>query len=310
MDKAPLVSVCTITYKHEQYIAEAIESVLMQKTDFPIEMVIGEDAGPDGTRSICESYQEQYPGIVRLLPLEKNEGFQKNLIRTLFACKGKYIALLDGDDYWTDPAKLQKQVDFLEKNEAYNMVFHNVHLLKHGQMDGLVYPGSRKEVISIADILNHDYTQTCAIMFRAEPLSKIPVAEAARWIYNDITLFALILSDGSLARYMPEIMSTYRVHTGGVWSMVDVRKKYFMSHLAEDIIISKYYPIKRLKPLITRRQTAFYKYYAVELLKKGEFGLMLSALFRFVRWSARHLMVKIGQTAPPPSPPPQAAMSA
>ena len=293
MNKTPLVSVCMITYKHEQYIAEAIESVLMQKTDFRIELIIGEDAGPDGTRSICEAYQAKYPDIIRVLPVEKNMGFAKNFIRTLFAAQGQYIALLDGDDYWTDPAKLQKQADFLEKNEAYNLVFHNVHLLKYGKMDGLVYPGSRKETISIADILNHDYTQTCAIMFRSEPLSKIPVAEATQWIYNDITLFSLILSNGTLGKYLPDVMSTYRVHEGGVWSMVDIRKKYFMSRQAEDIIIDKYYPTESLKPLITKREAVFYKYYAVEMLKKLEFGLMLSTSFRFIQWGALNLITKL-----------------
>lgn len=310
MEKTPLVSVCMITYNHEAFIAEAIESVLMQQTNFPFELIIGEDISPDRTRSICEEYQARYPDMVRLLPSEKNIGLQQNFIEVLFRVRGKYIALLDGDDFWTDPHKLQRQVDFLEKNEAYSMVFHNVHLLKHGQMSGLVYPEGRKETISITDILNHDYTQTCATLFRAAPLAQVPYADALQWIYNDITLFALVLSDGSLARYMPEPMSTYRVHAGGVWSMVNIRKKYFMSHIAENIIINRYYPIERLKPLITKREVAFYKFYAVELLKRGEFALSLSSVFQFVRWSIRHLRVKLGQPASAPVPPPRAVVSA
>lgn len=310
MGKTPLVSVCMITYNHEAFISEAIESVLMQQTDFPFELIIGEDISPDHTRSICEAYQAKYPDVVRLLPSEKNIGLQQNFIEVLFSVRGKYIALLDGDDFWTDPHKLQKQVDFLEKNEAYGMVFHNVHLLKHGQMSGLVYPEGRKETISIADILNHDYTQTCATLFRAEPLKKVPYADALQWIYNDITLFALVLSDGSLARYMPETMSTYRVHAGGVWSMVNIRKKYFMSHIAENIIINRYYPMERLKPLITKREVDFYKFYSVQLLKRGEFGLMLSSMFQFVRWSLRHLRVKLEQPSLAPPTSPRAVVSA
>ncbi len=310
MGKIPLVSVCMITYKHEAFIAEAIESVLMQQTDFPFELIIGEDFGLDRTRSICEAYQAKYPDVIRLLPSEKNIGLQQNFIEVLFATKGKYIALLDGDDYWTDPNKLQKQVGFLEKNEAYGMVFHNVHLLKYGQMSGLVYAEGRKETISIADILNHDYTQTCAALIRAAPLKQIPYADALQWIYNDITLFALILSDGSLARYMPETMSTYRVHEGGVWSMVNIRKKYFMSHIAENIIINQYYPMEQLKPLIIKREVGFYKFYSVQLLKRGEFRLVLFSMFQFVRWSLRHLRVKSGQPASTPLERPRASMSA
>ncbi|HND88872.1 MAG TPA: glycosyltransferase, partial [Saprospiraceae bacterium] len=132
MDNTPLVSVCMITYKQEAYIGKAIESVLMQQTDFPIELVIGEDASPDGTLRICQHYQALHPDKIRLMTGEKNMGFSWNFARTLWATRGEYIALLEGDDYWTDPLKLQKQVDFLRKSPDFNLHFHNAHLLKQG----------------------------------------------------------------------------------------------------------------------------------------------------------------------------------
>jgi len=117
-ENSPLVSIICITYNHEPYIAEAIEGVLMQKCSFPIELVIGEDCSTDNTRKICEEYANKSE-LIKLLPTETNLGMMPNFIRTLQSCTGKYIAMCEGDDYWTDPLKLQKQVDFLEANAEY-----------------------------------------------------------------------------------------------------------------------------------------------------------------------------------------------
>lgn len=111
----PILSVCLITYNHEKYILNAIEGALMQKTNFSYEIVIGEDASTDKTREICEKYALKYPDIVKLLPSKKNLGLNENFLRTIKACKGKYVAYLEGDDYWITNNKLQKQFDILEK---------------------------------------------------------------------------------------------------------------------------------------------------------------------------------------------------
>ena len=102
-----------ITYNHEKFIAEAIEGVVMQKTNFQFELVIGEDCSTDNTRAICIEYQKKYPDIIRLRLPETNQGMMLNWINNINSGRGKYIALCDGDDYWTDPYKLQKQVDFM-----------------------------------------------------------------------------------------------------------------------------------------------------------------------------------------------------
>ncbi len=124
-DRESIVSVCLITYNHEPYLQTAIDSVIFQKTSFPFELVIGEDCSTDKTWKICEEYVQKHPDIIRLLPSKENLGVMPNFIRTLQACKGKYIALCEGDDYWIDPYKLQKQVDFLEKNNNCYMVVHD-----------------------------------------------------------------------------------------------------------------------------------------------------------------------------------------
>jgi len=113
IDKLPLVSVAIIAYNLEKYIVDCLESVLSQKTNFKVEIVIGEDCSKDNTLQILLNYQERFPNIIRVLIREKNLGLTPNSVDTQNNCKGKYIALLDGDDYWTDGNKLQKQIDFL-----------------------------------------------------------------------------------------------------------------------------------------------------------------------------------------------------
>lgn len=287
MEKKPLLSVCMITYNHEMYIGQAIDSVIMQKTKFRIELVIGEDCSTDGTRAVIEEYRERFPDLIRLLPAAKNMGFQRNFVRTLLAAKGTYIALCEGDDYWTDPDKLQQQVDFLQANESYSFVFHNVKIFENGRFAGDVYPVDRKNVVSMVDILRHDYTQTCSIVFRAKMLRTIPPVETTQWIYNDVTLFALILSDGSLGRYFPDVMATYRIHSGGIWSMVNIKKKYNLSKPAEEIIVSKYGRIPHLKNQIAQREVDYYLYFAIEFARTRQLGLMLATSFKFLYWTLK-----------------------
>jgi glycosyltransferase involved in cell wall biosynthesis len=164
------VSVCMITYNHEAFISEAIESVLMQQTDFEYELVIGEDCSTDRTREIVVEYAKKYPDRIRLLLHEQNMGLmgKKNLVATYRACRGMYIALLEGDDYWTDPLKLQKQVDYMESHRDCALCFHNV-LMVHddgSQPEHLYNAPDQKEISEFEDLLTNYFTQTCSVMFR------------------------------------------------------------------------------------------------------------------------------------------------
>ena len=118
----PLVSVLSITYNHAPYIAQAIESFLAQETNFPFEIVIGEDCSTDGTREIVFDYATRYLDRIRIVTSDKNVGGIVNFQRTLADCRGKYVAVCEGDDYWQHSGKLQMQADFLEANPEYGMV--------------------------------------------------------------------------------------------------------------------------------------------------------------------------------------------
>src|SRR5690606_34101688 len=128
--KFPLISVCMITYNHEAYIKQAIEGILMQQTNFDVELIIADDCSTDRTetiiRELIENHSENFK--IKYYRHDINIGMMPNFIFSLKKCTGKYIALCEGDDYWTDPLKLQKQVDFLEGNPEYGICFHNVRI--------------------------------------------------------------------------------------------------------------------------------------------------------------------------------------
>jgi glycosyltransferase involved in cell wall biosynthesis len=123
--KSPVVSVLMLAYNHAKYICQAIEGVAAQKTSCPIELIIGEDCSPDNTLDVALSYQKKYPDLIRIITGDVNVGSRKNSYRLETAARGKYIAYCEGDDYWHDPIKLQNQVDFLETNPDYGLVFTN-----------------------------------------------------------------------------------------------------------------------------------------------------------------------------------------
>src|SRR5690349_21232952 len=119
----PVVSAKVITYNHEKYIRQCLDGIMMQKTTFPIEVIIGEDCSTDKTKAICEEFKARYPEQINLLSYPQNIGVAENAKRTRAACRGKYVAICDGDDYWTDPLKLQKQFDFMENNKDVTLCF-------------------------------------------------------------------------------------------------------------------------------------------------------------------------------------------
>lgn len=211
----PKVSVCMIAYKHEAYVRQAIESILSQEVDFPIELVIGDDCSPDGTAAICEEIAARDPRV-RLLPRERNLGVMPNFTRTLLACTGEYIAICEGDDYWTDNDKLRKQVEFLDKHPNYAGSAHQATVIT----DGKAIRQFREDVgtdLSTDDLLGGRLFHTASILFRRAALdffsNSPPVLSCDRLLNICISIVGDI-------RYFEESMCVYRVHGAGMSSLV------------------------------------------------------------------------------------------
>ena len=212
----PKVSVCMTTYNQGAYISEAIESVLCQKTTFPFELVIGDDCSTDGTLEVCQRYQAKYPGVVILHPRHPNLGFAKNLALTWAECKAQYVAMLEGDDLWCSPSKLQEQADFLEANLEYSMCFAltNIKSDRPNRHDQWPYRKTKKRTLTTSDILQHNLIANCSVMYR-KAFPQLP-----EWTqslpYFDICLHSLHSLNGPIG-YIPKLMATYRLHSGSTF---------------------------------------------------------------------------------------------
>ena len=218
--EAPLLSVSCITYNHKEYIVQAIESFLFQKTNFSFEIVIGEDCSNDGTKEIVFNYLQKYPDKIKVITSEYNVGGVANELRTLQACKGKYIALCEGDDYWNDPLKLQKQVDFLESNPEYGLVHGNVnHLFENNGKTIYAFNKINKKIIPEGNIFEElikpsHIIKNMTVCFRKDLFEKYYLSDedimSSNWKLIDISIW-LIFSLYSKIHYIDEVLSTYRL---------------------------------------------------------------------------------------------------
>jgi len=222
----PLLSVHLITYNHAAYIAECLDGILAQQTTFPFEIVVGEDGSLDGTREICMQYAEKYPDKIRLFLRDRNISVLKqdgqtvyfNGKLTLKACRGKYIGICEGDDYWTDPLKLQQQVDFLESNPDYSLTFHNRSVL---EFDGSITKksaGSQPKTIA-SDHLISTFVPMVSMVFR-NYMQEYLKADLKFVFSGDVALRAFLSTKGK-AYFMPFYGAVYRRHAGGVKSSKD-----------------------------------------------------------------------------------------
>lgn len=162
-----LVSVAIVTYNHEKFICQTLDSVLSQETNFDLEIIIGKDCSTDNTRKICTEYKTKYPDKIKLLTKKTNIGFRQNNINTWTACAGKYIAPCEGDDYWTDSHKLQKQIDVLENNPQYSACFHRVEVLEETKGEKTYFtPYSVSQPFGFDLLLERWISHTYSLVFR------------------------------------------------------------------------------------------------------------------------------------------------
>ncbi|GAB4374198.1 MAG: glycosyltransferase [Elainellaceae cyanobacterium] len=213
------VSVLVMTYNHINFIAQALDSVLMQQVDFDYEILISEDCSTDGTRAVVTDYQRRFPEKIRLLLSEQNIRSNQVVVRGIRAAKGDYIALLDGDDYWISPEKLQKQVEYLERHPECSMCFHNAKVVyEDASRDSWNWtPAHQKEISTLDDLWMGNFIATCSTMLRREPLEDIPDWYDAFFPITDWPLYILSAEHGKIG-YINEVMGVYKYHSGGLYS--------------------------------------------------------------------------------------------
>lgn len=218
MDPVAKVSVAMIAFNHGPFIVQAVESALNQTTEFEYEIVIGEDCSTDNTRELLRTLQQRAPERIRLILHDRNVGMHVNLAHVLSACRGRYVALLEGDDYWTDARKLQRQADVLDSSSAIAICHHNALKV---DADGSVPPvafhvGRLPRRASVARLLRGNFIVTCTAMFRNGLIAELPP-----WFYRvplgDWALHLLNAQQGAI-EYLDRVMAVYRQHSGGVWS--------------------------------------------------------------------------------------------
>ncbi len=262
-----MVSICMSTYRHEQFIQEAIEGVMMQETRFSIELVIGEDRSDDNTRAICQEMEKKYPAKIRLLPSDKNYGQNENLARTLLACDGIYIALCEGDDYWMDPKKLQKQVDFMQAHNHYVLCFHRINTVdENGHLIEETEPATTVTHFKPAQ-LYHVFVPTLSLMFR-NCLHHFP-SEFFLVKSTDAFIVAMLATHGNGAD-LGFTGGCYRKHSGGLYNRLSQLNKYKQAIQCRKWMKRSDYFDRKNKREIKRELMYRMKLYVKIFIKKGQ----------------------------------------
>lgn len=214
----PLLSVCLITYNHEKYLDESLTSIFRQDVSFDLEVVIGEDLSSDRTREIVMDWVERYPHVIRPVFRNSNLGLKKNFIDTLSQCRGDYVAVLSGDDYWTDPLKLQRQVDFLARNPDYTLISTNAAALRNGATDPdrVVNATPTAFDFDTSDLIKGNPCIASQVVFKNNLIQSFPdvyylATGEDRGLY-------ILLSRLGRCRFDPTVTGVYRIHEASITS--------------------------------------------------------------------------------------------
>jgi glycosyltransferase involved in cell wall biosynthesis len=263
LPESPLVSIYMLTYMHERFIAEAIEGVIAQRCDFQIELIIGEDCSPDGTRAIALEYQARHPGLIRVLTAGANVGRRANAARCRAACRGRYIAICEGDDRWTDPGKLAAQVRVLEHRPDAVICFHDVSEIDEAgravgssKLERLTGKGLDGE-ISSAGLFDGTFIPTLSVLYRnIDAGRRIPSLDI---VNGDTYLFSMLAPHG-IAKGIDATMGAYRRHAGGVWSSMPESRRHLealRTYVAIATDVEDEFAISIAKPLSIRIANAW-----------------------------------------------------
>lgn len=223
-----VVTIVITTYNHEAYIAQCVESVLAQKTDFSFDVIVIDDCSTDGTAAVLEDLVAMHPRqlTVRRPPANRND--HHDFGAALDESRSRYLAMLDGDDFWTSPTKLQKQVDFLDQHPSYAVCCHAVEPINADGSPSTVRYDRRRPHYSRDDLWSACFIHTASAVFRRSAFDTLP-----DWYYESVAgdweLFLLLTVRGDV-RFLDERLSAYRIHDGGLWSGLDSRRQAQQVH--------------------------------------------------------------------------------
>ena len=277
MNKVPKVSACIIAYNHENYIADCLEGALAQTVDFSYEIVISEDCSTDNTRQIVKSYRDKYPDKIKLYLNEKNLGLTGNWVASLQRSTGEYVAICEGDDYWIDPNKLKKQVEFLENNPGFSLSMHNANVMQENKIIRQYRPANNPGIMDLRYLLEHGSGgPTCSLVIRNQAI-KNPPGWFSRMKACDWTIQVIAAQHGKMI-YLPEVMGVYRKHKKGAnysakkTAQMQGRKAFALpaKYSLEMIDTLKCHFNHRYDHELNRQSAYWYNWYANEYLNAGD----------------------------------------
>jgi glycosyltransferase involved in cell wall biosynthesis len=230
-------SIYIITHNHEQWIADAIDGALAQVTDFDFEIVIGEDCSTDATMQIVQQYQQKHADKIRVITSRENVGARANMIRTINACKGEYLAHIDGDDFWNDSHKLADQVAFLESHKDFSCSASQARIEYHGTLDKRFesnYARTQEQWSGDDVVKTPSFCATSSMVYRKADLLPLPAwFDDVAW--GDSSMRGILAAKGKF-HYLQRKATTYRCNNWGMLHKLRCQGKAFMSKSAQQIL--------------------------------------------------------------------------
>jgi glycosyltransferase involved in cell wall biosynthesis len=295
-DTAVAVSVLVVTYNHARFVQQALDGALAQRLSQPFEIIVSEDCSTDGTREIVQEYAQRHPNLVRLLLSEKNLHSNEVVARGLRAARGRYVALLDGDDYWTSGDKLRTQIALLDARPDLTICFHNVEVVdERSQSTGSLWNASgQPEVSSLHDVLRGNFIATSSVVYRRAAVDEVPSWYDGFFPVTDWPLHVLYARAGRIG-YVDRTLGAYRLHDGGLFSTLGEHEKLEAN--------AHFYRRLRacssgaLATEIARGQRDYFLGWAEEFRRRGDRRMRVRCLGW--AWSGRLGTVRLGRRSLP-----------
>jgi glycosyltransferase involved in cell wall biosynthesis len=295
-EAAVVVSVLVVTYNHEKFVGQALQSVLSQRLPQPFEILISEDCSTDGTREIVRGFAKTHPHLIRLLLSERNLRSNDVVARGFRAARGRYLALLDGDDYWTSDDKLRAQLAFLDARPDLTVCFHNVEVVdEHSQSTGRLWNAPDQPAASgLHELLRGNFIATSSVVYRRAAVAEIPSWYDRFFPVTDWPLHVLYAREGRIG-YLDRTLGAYRLHGGGLFSTLGEREK--LEANADFYRQLRACSSDALAAEVARGQRDYFLGWADEFRRRGDRRMQLRCL-RWA-WGGRLRAVRAGRDVLP-----------